>query len=38
MIAGTQGGKMSEAVKAELVKLGVQLENLLEIIARRKNA
>ncbi len=29
---------MSEAVKAELVKLGVQLENLLEIIARRKNA
>lgn len=29
---------MSEAVKAELIKLGVQLENLLEIIARRKNA
>lgn len=29
---------MSEAVKAELVKLGVHLENLLEIIARRKNA
>jgi hypothetical protein len=37
MIAGTQGGKMSETVKAELVKLGVQLENLLAIIAGRKN-
>nr|DAZ51183.1 MAG TPA: hypothetical protein [Caudoviricetes sp.] len=28
---------MSEAVKAELVKLGVQLGNLLAIIAGRKN-
>lgn len=28
---------MSEAVKAELIKLGVQLENLLAIIAGRKN-